>query len=331
MRKFLLASTVFMAISGAALAEPSFDQMQTLIEQHNYRAAASGLEEVIRNHPNSAKAFYAMSQAQAGLGNLDKARYALDKARGLDPELKFASSSSVRDLESAITPQTSKIEAVHEGHFWRNVFILLGLGGGTYAAYYFFCPVARRKRGADGNSATGGTTNPYTPQTPPSGPSSDEAARAYTSTNAAATGTVRPATAPVQPAYAPQPAYAQAPQPTVVNNYHSSNNDLLTGVLIAETLNNNHRDHETVIVQQPVYEEAPRSRRNKRDDDTPPASSSWDNAPASSPSTSRSSSWDDSSSSSSSSSSSWDSGSSSSSSWDSGSSSSDSGGSDSSW
>ena len=83
------------ALAVSAMAEASFQQIEGLIEQKNYAAAAAGLEGIIQNHPKSAKAFYAMAQAQAGLGNLEKAQYALNKAKSIDPDLKFASCLAV--------------------------------------------------------------------------------------------------------------------------------------------------------------------------------------------------------------------------------------------
>ena len=132
MKKFLAIAVLGLA-SLSAFAEASFDQIQGLIEQRNFSAAEKGLEEIIRNHPKSAKAFYAMAQAQAGLGNQEKAKKALDIATGLNPTLDFAPQSSVQSLREAITPQVSKIEPIEESHFMRNTLIVLLLlvAGGT--------------------------------------------------------------------------------------------------------------------------------------------------------------------------------------------------------
>ena len=137
MKKFIVAIAFgFMAI--AAQAEATFDQIETLIQQQNYSAAVAGLEVIIQNHPKSAKAFYAMAQAQAGLGNQEKAKRALDLATGLNPTLDFAPASSVSSLKQAITPQFSKIEAIEESHTGRNLLIVLLLvivGGTIYILY----------------------------------------------------------------------------------------------------------------------------------------------------------------------------------------------------
>lgn len=129
---------VGLVIAVSAMAEASFDQIQTLIQQQQYSAAAAGLEGIIANHPKSAKAFYAMAQAQAGLGNLEKARKALDIATGLNPTLDFAPSSSVQSLRDAVTPQATKIVAVEESHFLRNfMFLSLFLVFGAVGFLWF--------------------------------------------------------------------------------------------------------------------------------------------------------------------------------------------------
>ena len=135
MRKFLVA-VMFGLMAIATQAEATFEQIEGLIQQKNYAAAASGLETVIQNHPKSAKAFYAMAQAQAGLGNLEKAQKALNIATGLNPTLDFAPSSSVQSLKDAITPQTSKIVVIEESHFWRNFWMgfIVFAGGGLIIA-----------------------------------------------------------------------------------------------------------------------------------------------------------------------------------------------------
>lgn len=136
--KKILATLVLSLASLSSFAEATFDQIQVLIQQQNYSAAEKGLEEIIRNHPKSAKAFYAMSQAQAGLGNQDKAKKALDIATGLNPTLDFAPQSSVASLKDAITPQVKKIEAIEESHV--GSYLLVGLlfiiaGGTIYVLY----------------------------------------------------------------------------------------------------------------------------------------------------------------------------------------------------
>ena len=336
MRKFLILLSL---VATQAFAEASFDQIEGLIQQKNYAAAEAGLEVIIKNHPNSSKAFYAMAQAQAGLGNLEKAQKALNIATGLNPTLDFAPEGSVRKLKEAITPQVANIEAVEESHFWRNfgyfaLFAMFGVAG------YFVYSVHMRKQEEDEREAirkkreqemndlaeqikqSSETSKPKTTFTPvtSSALAKDTEPKASIATepvNTAPKYTASPAYSnPVpQPTYTPQPTHT-----TVVNN---SNDGLLTGILIGDMLNHHHDTPR--VVEREVIREVPVTKRDTSWDDTPSRSSSRDSSwDTPSTSSSRSSSWDTDSSSSSSSSS-WSSSSSdSSSSWDSGSSSSDS-------
>lgn len=307
MRKLFFAVAAILIFSTLAYAEASFDQIQGLIKNQEYKAAIQGLTIIIQNHPKSAKAYYAMAQAQAGAGNQDKATLALDMAKGLDPELKFASSSNVENLQEALQPQTKKIEAI-ESHLFRNFMILLLLAGGGAGAFWYF-----RKRKAEVVLEAPGGPFFKTPERRPPYPERFEA----------------PVSQEVRPAYQPRPSYvSQTPAPapahtTVVNN--GGGHDLVTGMVLGSMLSSSHHDHRVVeekhVVHERIVEREPEV--SAWEDKSSSAKSSWeDSAP------SVSSSWD----SGSSSSSSWDSGSSSSSSWDSGSSSStDSGSSSSSW
>jgi hypothetical protein len=281
--KKILVAFMFGLMALGAHAEATFEQIEGLIQQHNYTAAEQGLEVIIKNHPQSAKAFYAMAQAQAGLGNLEKAKKALDIATGLNPTLDFAPAGSVASLKEAITPQTKKIEAVEESHFWPNFAYFALLCGFTAACYFLYSVYARKRDEDEGNGYTGGST----PKDPtPRGPSPSVApttpsasyASSYTPSKPASTTTASTAS------YTPTPApMYSAPMPThttVVNN-NSGSSDFLTGVIVADMLNSHHHDT-TRVVEREVVREVP----------APSRSSSWDDD-SSSRSSSRSSSWDD--------------------------------------
>lgn len=114
-------------ISTSALAEPSFNQIEALIANHQFGAAQSGLEQITQNHPQSAKAFYAMAQVKAGLGNPIGAKESLDRAIGLDPELKFADKNEVKALQVSITPKYDDVKPVTESHFPYSLLFVLAL------------------------------------------------------------------------------------------------------------------------------------------------------------------------------------------------------------
>jgi hypothetical protein len=312
MKKILIGLAMAVAAM-AAFAEPSFDQVQTLIGQHQYAAAEQGLEQIIQNHPQSAKAFYAMAQAQAGLGHLDKAQFALNKAKGLDPTLKFASADNVKALELAIAPQVAKIEAVEPSHFWRNMFLFLIACGG-FAGFAYMWSLRKKEHPGDDLAAFDMGT-PHDIGAPKTTPQDSPNDNIY----APLRPTLRPSYPPMKHSYAapiqsyPNPVPASPP---IINNHYGSNSsgsDMLTGVLIGNMISNsgNHHDRiieREVIVERPVYQSTPSyvppaSQIDKSWDDTPAKSSSWDDN-----SSKTDSSWSDNSSSSSSSSSSSDGG-----------------------
>lgn len=339
MKKLLLALVLF---ASAAFAEPSFDEMQNLIAQKNYAAAEQGLELIIQAHPKSAKAFYSMAQAQAGLGHQDKAQFALDKAKGLDPSLKFASESNVEALQTAITPQVKKIEKVESGSHWFLILLSLIAVCITGWLIYVWTRKDHPTPESHFNPEPQPDPKPNSPHDAYGKPPTENISasdRAYMKDHnlndeaRAPRAPRRPQAryanhqAPYVPAGVQPRQGTYSPQPQVVNNHYGSNNgsgDLLTGVMVGSMLNNHHDTtrivEREVIVERPSYTPSytPPARDTSWDTPAPSRSSSWDDDSSSSKS---SSSWSSSSSDSSSSSSSWDSGSSSSdsssSSWDS--------------
>ncbi|MFW9602992.1 MAG: tetratricopeptide repeat protein [Prevotella sp.] len=125
MKKLLL--TILATIS--LYAEASFDQVQTMIDKQDYRQAKFALTVITQNHPDSAKAFYSLAQANAGLGDLIAAQSALDKAQALNPTLNFVPQSQVEQLKQAIQPQAKLITKVEEpSHWFRNLVIASIIG-----------------------------------------------------------------------------------------------------------------------------------------------------------------------------------------------------------
>ncbi len=316
MKKFLMLCALCV-LALTAFAEASFQQIESLIEQKQYRAAEQGLEGIIKNHPNSAKAYYAMSQAQAGLGNQDKAQFALDKARGLDPELKFASASNVQNLQQAIVPQTAKIEPVHEdtGWYWKWLVALGVLG---LAVWYHKSEETKKKEREEREKAAEEARK----RNEEAYKRGAEIAEKYAAKNGdpkPATAAPNPGIGAAQPAptyVAPAPSYTPAPTQTVIHHHNDNSNALMNAVIMNDILSHSHHHETTRVVEREVIREVPApapQRDSSWDTPAPSRSSSWDE-----PAPAKSSSWD---SSSSSSSSSWDSGSSSSdsgssSSWD---------------
>lgn len=82
------------AASAAAFAVPSTREVNNAIARGNWQQAHSQLVEVLRAHPNSAHAHYLYGQVLAQEGRVPDALAELQKARALDPKLRFASSAA---------------------------------------------------------------------------------------------------------------------------------------------------------------------------------------------------------------------------------------------
>lgn len=89
--KRLIAIAMLALMSSLALALPAPKDIEAAVNAGQLTRAEDMLKEVIREKPNSAKAHYELGQLLARAGRNFEAREALEKARNLDPSLKFAS------------------------------------------------------------------------------------------------------------------------------------------------------------------------------------------------------------------------------------------------
>jgi tetratricopeptide (TPR) repeat protein len=93
-------------VTRVAASTPTPRQIEDAIRAKNWTGAESMLDEVLRDKPDSAKAWYWMAQTQEKLNHQSKALQALGKAENLDPSLKFASPGAVADMRSRLGQST---------------------------------------------------------------------------------------------------------------------------------------------------------------------------------------------------------------------------------
>lgn len=255
------AFIIMALVSASAFAEPSFNQIESLITSRQYGAAQSGLEQITQNHPQSAKAFYAMAQAKAGLGNQIGAKESLDRAIGLDPELKFADKNEVQKLQIAVTPRSEDIKPVNEAHFPFDLLFVLILA----AICLWFVRLQKLRQAAILQSKPYGESNVIPQQALPR-----SAKINYSESKVSSVGL--------------QPSTSSKNQPQIINNYASSavgssGDGLLTGILLGNMLSSG-REHE---ITREVIREVPANSNNHSNNesfnrviDTDSLSSSWD-------------------------------------------------------
>jgi hypothetical protein len=97
-----MALLMMAAVSLAAWALPTVDQVQAEVAKGNYAAAEVMMRDVIAERPNSARAQYVLAQVLAHNGRLDDARSAAQRARQLDPAISFTSRQGFEDFERAL-------------------------------------------------------------------------------------------------------------------------------------------------------------------------------------------------------------------------------------
>lgn len=172
MKKSLLKLCLVALTAISLHAEADFDQVQNLIGNGKYEQAVMSLKVIVKNHPNSAKVQYTLAQAQAGLGNLPAAKEALEKAKAIDPDLKFVSKSQVQELSEVINAVRviKKVESSSHWFLWFTV-----LAGGLGAVWYFFV----RKKEPVQNSSSSSTKYDQPKQTYTSSTMSTPASPSY--------------------------------------------------------------------------------------------------------------------------------------------------------
>jgi len=85
-----------------AQAAPSATDIETLINKGDLAGAHSGIEQVIREKPNSAKAYYLYAQILHAQRQDAQARQALDTAERLNPAMDFASPGYLAKLKAEL-------------------------------------------------------------------------------------------------------------------------------------------------------------------------------------------------------------------------------------
>ena len=113
--------------SGLALAEATLPQVSQAIQSGQLAKADAMMQEVLQNHPNSAKAHYLASELYLKEGKLDAARNAFVQAQNLAPGLPFAQPESVQKLQTQLRAGTAPAptNAGAESIFTSPVFWVL--------------------------------------------------------------------------------------------------------------------------------------------------------------------------------------------------------------
>jgi hypothetical protein len=106
LKRFLAAAVVVLSVFGAtavhAQGEPTVDQVYEAANSGHLDRAQSMIQQVLRGHPESAKAHYVAAELDARQGRIAEAREELAAAERLKPGLPFARPESVHALRAQL-------------------------------------------------------------------------------------------------------------------------------------------------------------------------------------------------------------------------------------
>jgi len=140
MRHFIaasLAATVLtFAVSGgplwAADAEPTVHQIYEAATTGHLDQAQQMMDQVLRDHPQSAKAHYVQAELYAKEGQYPLARAELNRAEELEPGLPKENPQSVRALKSELGQSGGLRPAASAPHFPWGIVVILALVVGVF-------------------------------------------------------------------------------------------------------------------------------------------------------------------------------------------------------
>jgi uncharacterized protein len=123
---------VSMILAGAAFAAdaPTLHQIYEAAQAGRLNDAQGMINQVLKDHPNSAKAHYVDAEILAKTGHLNQAREELNNAERLEPGLAFASPQAVQQLKEMVSeahagllPMTAEPQ---QGFPWGWLFLGIG-------------------------------------------------------------------------------------------------------------------------------------------------------------------------------------------------------------
>lgn len=128
----LLAVSMFMAGAAYAVDTPTLHQVYEAAQAGRLDQAQGMIQQVLKEHPDSAKAHFVDAELLAKAGRPDQAREELGTAERLEPGLPFAKPQAVQALKARVSathtsqePMTTS-QAAQGGFPWGMLLLLIG-------------------------------------------------------------------------------------------------------------------------------------------------------------------------------------------------------------
>ena len=126
-----------LAGTGLAQADPTVHQIYEAASSGHLDQAQQMMDQVLRDHPESAKAHYVQSELYAREGKLSLARAQLDRAEQLAPGLPKENPRSVAELKSQLGLLRRGYGVTRQPlHFPWGTLLILALAVGVFWAFF---------------------------------------------------------------------------------------------------------------------------------------------------------------------------------------------------
>ena len=129
---FTFIFSVIMTGTAFAADSPTLHQIYEAAQAGRLNDAQGMINQVLKEHPNSAKAHYVDAEILAKTGHMNEARAELNNAERLEPGLTFASPQAVQDLKAMVSAARAELAPVTAGQPAQQSFpwgwLLLGIG-----------------------------------------------------------------------------------------------------------------------------------------------------------------------------------------------------------
>jgi hypothetical protein len=168
----IVAVATLLFVPASFAQEPSLSQVYQAAESGNFTQAQQMMDQVLRNHPNSAKAHFVQAELLARQGRTAAAQAELNTAERLEPGLPFARPQSVQELKRRTAgsggSQSSSRQIVPAAGSGISVWTVL-LGAGLILLIVLAVRAMRRRTAtyipAGGGAAYGASTGYGAPGT----------------------------------------------------------------------------------------------------------------------------------------------------------------------
>lgn len=171
MSRLVLLAACLAASAGAYAADPTLPEVYAAAQAGHYSEAQGMMDQVLRDHPNSAKAHFVEAELLAKQGKEAGAQTELSTAQRLDPGQSFAQPAAIQELKTLIAAEhapvrpgaAAPVRAPAGSHLpWGTLLI----GAIVLAAILMFVRARSRRAYYDGPGSTGrygpaGSPPPY--------------------------------------------------------------------------------------------------------------------------------------------------------------------------